>query len=63
MEFVVGTISLSCELFLRSCGCFRSCRTGTIVYGGVLFYMRSAAVLAVAYEENLRGGQIFVTIA
>jgi len=32
MEFVFGTISLSCELFLLSCGSFRSCGAGTIVY-------------------------------
>jgi len=33
MEFVVGTISLSCELYSLSWSCFRSCGSGTIVYG------------------------------
>jgi len=33
MEFVVGTISLSCELYSLSKSCFRSCGIGTIVYG------------------------------
>jgi len=33
MEFVVGTISFSCELYSRSWDCFRSCGAGTIVYG------------------------------
>jgi len=31
MEFVGGTISLSCELWSLSWSCFRSCGTGTIV--------------------------------
>jgi len=34
MEFVIGTISLSCELlFSLSCSCFRSCWAGTFVCG------------------------------
>jgi len=33
MEFVVGNISLSCELYLLSWSCFRSRGVGTIVYG------------------------------
>jgi len=33
MEFVVGTISLSCELYSLSWSCFRSYGVGTIVYG------------------------------
>jgi len=33
MEFVVGTISLPCELSLLSWSCFRSSGVGTIVYG------------------------------
>jgi len=33
MEFVVGTISLSCELYSLSWSCFCSCGAGTIVYG------------------------------
>jgi len=33
MEFVVGIISLSCELHSPSWSCFRSCGSGTIVYG------------------------------
>jgi len=33
MEFVVGTISLSCELYSLSWSCFRSCGAGIIVYG------------------------------
>ena len=32
-DFVVGTISLSCELYSLSWSCFRSCRVGIIVYG------------------------------
>jgi len=31
MEFVVGTISLWCELHSLSCSCFRSCGVSTIV--------------------------------
>ena len=47
MEFVVGTISLSCELYSLSWSCFGSCEVGTIVYGnGVLFYMCSAVEVA-----------------
>jgi len=33
MEFVVGTISLSCELFSLFCSYLHSCEAGTIVYG------------------------------
>jgi len=29
IAFVVGTISLTCELFSHSCSCFRSCEAGT----------------------------------
>jgi len=32
MEFVFGTISLSCELYSVSWSCFRSCVVRTIVY-------------------------------
>jgi len=32
MEFVVGTISLSCELYSLSCSYFRSCGVGTMVW-------------------------------
>jgi len=43
MEFVVGIISLSCELYSLSWSCFRSRGFGTIVYGnGVSIYMWSA---------------------
>jgi len=33
MEFVVGTISLSCELYSLLWSCVRSCGVGIIVYG------------------------------
>ena len=33
MEFVVGIISLSCELYSLSWSCFRSRGSGTIVFG------------------------------
>ena len=33
MEFVVGTISFSCELYSLPRSCFRSCGIGTFVYG------------------------------
>jgi len=33
MEFVVGIISLSCELYSLSWSCFRSRGSGTIAYG------------------------------
>jgi len=33
MKFVVGTISLSCELYSLSWSCFRSCDAGTSAYG------------------------------
>jgi len=33
MEFVDGTIALSCELYSLSWCCFRSCGVGIIVYG------------------------------
>jgi len=39
MEFVVGTISLSCELYSVSWSCFRSCGVGTIVYGKWCFVL------------------------
>ena len=32
MAFVVGTISLSCELLSLSCSCFLPCGAGTILY-------------------------------
>jgi len=32
MEFVVGIISLSCEMYSLSWSCFRSCASGTVVY-------------------------------
>jgi len=32
MEFMVGIISLSCELYSLSWSCFRTCGAGTIVY-------------------------------
>jgi len=38
MEFVVGTISFSCELHSLSWSCFRSCGAGTIVYGKWCFF-------------------------
>jgi len=39
MEFVVGTISLSCELNSFSWSCFRSYGVGTIVYGKLYFVL------------------------
>jgi len=33
MEFVHGTIALSCELYSLSWSCCRSCEVGIIVYG------------------------------
>jgi len=33
MEFVIGTTSLSCELYSLSWSCLRSCGAGRIVYG------------------------------
>ena len=43
MEFVIWTISLSCELCSISWSCFRSCGVGTTcTENGVSFYMRSA---------------------
>ena len=32
MEFVIGTISLSCALYSLSWSCFRSCEASTIAY-------------------------------
>ena len=37
MEFVVGMISLSCDLYSLSWSCFRSCGVGTVVYGNGVF--------------------------
>jgi len=38
MEFVVGIISLSCELYSLSWNCFHSRGSGTIVYGNANFF-------------------------
>jgi len=47
MEFMVGTISLSCELYSFSWSCFRSRGSDTIVYeNDVSIYMWSAAEVA-----------------
>ena len=40
MEFVVRTISLSCELYALSLSCLRSCGVGTIMYGKWCFDLR-----------------------
>ena len=51
---MVGTISLSCELYSLSWSGFRSCEVGTIVYGkGVLFYMCSTVEVA-CLAQNIR---------
>jgi len=39
VEFVVGTISLSCELYSLSWSCFRSCGVSTIVYRKLRFFL------------------------
>jgi len=41
MEFVFGTISLSCELHSLSWSCFRSCGAGAIVYGKWCFVLHA----------------------
>jgi len=39
MEFVVGTILLSCELYSFSWSCFRSRGVGTVAYGKWCFVL------------------------
>jgi len=39
VEFVVGTISLSCELYSLSWRCLRSCGVSTIVYRKLRFVL------------------------
>jgi len=54
MEFVFGTVSLSCELHSLSWSCFRSCGVGALcTENGVSFYMCSA-VEVVWLAHNIR---------
>jgi len=60
MEFLVGTISLSCELHSLSWSCFRSRGVGAMVYGnGVSLYMCSAVEVA-WLAQNIRQSSIRV---
>jgi len=54
MEFVVGTISLSCALFSLPWSCFRSCESAQLrTEDGVSFYMCSAVEVA-WLAQNIR---------
>ena len=54
MEIVVGSISLSCELYSLSWSCFRSCGVGTIVYGVWCFVCMCSAVGVAWLAQNIR---------
>jgi len=55
MEFVVGNISLSCELCSLSWSCFHSYGVGTIVYGKWCSVLRACIAVEVAWlAQNIR---------
>ena len=54
MEFVIGTISRSCELFSLLCSCFRLCGTGASVYGKWCFVFMCSAVGVAWFARNIR---------
>jgi len=44
MECVVGTVSISCELYSLSWSCFRACGADTIAYGKMVFHFTCAVL-------------------